>query len=72
MKTERKINGTGKISHEQFLNVITYVYIILLVASNVMAMKVVSIFGVTMDAGSITYPVTFMIGDLFADHLLCC
>ncbi|MDR0525531.1 MAG: queuosine precursor transporter [Spirochaetaceae bacterium] len=56
-----------KIPLEKFLYVTTIVYILLMVASNVMASKVLAFGGLVIDAGTLTYPLTFMIGDLLAE-----
>ncbi|MDR1563522.1 MAG: queuosine precursor transporter [Oscillospiraceae bacterium] len=60
--------NNGKISRERFLSIITVIYSMLMITSNVMALKVIEIAGVTMDAGTVTYPLTFMIGDMIAEN----
>ncbi|MDR2647563.1 MAG: queuosine precursor transporter [Oscillospiraceae bacterium] len=57
----------NKPSREDFLRGLTLVYVVLIVSSNVMASKVVNFFGLLIDAGTLTYPLTFMIGDLLAE-----
>jgi uncharacterized integral membrane protein (TIGR00697 family) len=51
-------------SKEKLLNIIIIFNIVMIIIANVMATKVVSILGVIMDAGTLTYPLSFMIGDL--------
>ncbi|MDR1940548.1 MAG: queuosine precursor transporter [Clostridiales bacterium] len=55
------------VSKSEFLNVITLVYIVLIIAANVMASKVVLLFGFLIDAGTLTYPFTFLIGDVLSE-----
>lgn len=52
---------------KEFLNVVTIVYIVLMLAANVMCSKPITFLGIATDAGTLTYPLTFMIGDIVAD-----
>lgn len=56
-----------KRTKKDFLNVITIVYIALMLAANVMCSKPITFLGIATDAGTLTYPLTFMIGDIVAD-----
>jgi uncharacterized integral membrane protein (TIGR00697 family) len=55
------------ITKSDFLHFSTLIYIVLIVAANVMASKVVSFFGLLLDAGTLTYPFTFLIGDVLSE-----
>ncbi|MDR2046460.1 MAG: queuosine precursor transporter [Clostridiales bacterium] len=55
------------LTQETFLNYALLAYVVLIVASNVMASKVISVFGFPIDAGTLTYPFTFLIGDVVAE-----
>ena len=56
-----------KKTKKDFLNVITIVYVALMLAANVMCSKPITFLGIATDAGTLTYPLTFMIGDIVAD-----
>ncbi|MDR1905750.1 MAG: VUT family protein, partial [Clostridiales bacterium] len=56
-----------RIRRLKFLNAVTIIYVVLVICANVMASKVISISGVLTDAGTLTYPFTFMIGDILAE-----
>ena len=56
-----------KRTKKDFLNVITIVYVALMLAANVMCSKPITFLGIATDAGTLTYPLTFMIGDIVAD-----
>lgn len=56
-----------KKTKKEFLSVITIVYIVLMLAANVMCSKPITFLGIATDAGTLTYPLTFMIGDIVAD-----
>ncbi|MDR3318862.1 MAG: queuosine precursor transporter [Clostridiales bacterium] len=58
---------TKKISQSALLNAATLIYVVMIIAANVMAMKVVDFLGIKIDAGTITYPVTFLMGDIVAE-----
>jgi uncharacterized integral membrane protein (TIGR00697 family) len=55
------------ITISRFLDVVAIVYIVLIVTANVMASKVLAIGSIIIDAGTMTYPLTFMIGDILAE-----
>ena len=55
------------ITTNRFLDVTAIVYIVLIVTANVMASKVLAIGSLIIDAGTVTYPLTFMIGDILAE-----
>jgi uncharacterized integral membrane protein (TIGR00697 family) len=55
------------ISKTDFLHFSTLLYIVLIIAANVMASKVVFFFGLPLDAGTLTYPFTFLIGDVLSE-----
>lgn len=57
----------NKITKESFLAIITLVYVVLLIMSNVMATRLISIGPFVLDAGTLSYPMLFMIGDLLSD-----
>jgi uncharacterized integral membrane protein (TIGR00697 family) len=62
------VTGTGKEGGSPpLLHSITLIYVILLIAANVMASKVMRLGPVLIDAGTVTYPLTFMLGDLLAE-----
>lgn len=56
-----------KKTKKEFLNVITIIYVVLMLAANVMCSKPITFLGIATDAGTLTYPLTFMIGDIVAD-----
>ena len=56
-----------KKTKKEFLNVITIVYVVMMLAANVMCSKPITFLGIATDAGTLTYPLTFMIGDIVAD-----
>jgi uncharacterized integral membrane protein (TIGR00697 family) len=56
-----------KINPRKFFGAITVIYIVLIISANVMASKIISVFGFILDAGVITYPLTFLIGDILAE-----
>lgn len=56
-----------KKTKKDFLNVITIVYVALMLAANVMCSKPITFLGIATDVGALTYPLTFMIGDIVAD-----
>jgi uncharacterized integral membrane protein (TIGR00697 family) len=63
---------TKHITVSRFLDVVAIVYIVLIVTANVMASKVLAIRllplgSIIIDAGTLTYPLTFMIGDILAE-----
>jgi uncharacterized integral membrane protein (TIGR00697 family) len=49
------------------LHYITLLYIVLLIAANVMASKVLALGPILIDAGTSTYPLTFRLGDLLSE-----
>jgi uncharacterized integral membrane protein (TIGR00697 family) len=55
------------ITTSRFLDVVAIVYIVLIVTANVMASKVLALGSIIIDAGTVTYPLTFMIGDILAE-----
>ncbi|MDR2090418.1 MAG: queuosine precursor transporter [Clostridiales bacterium] len=55
------------IKKEDLLQISAFTYIVLIIAANVMASKVVSFFNTPLDAGTITYPFTFLIGDILSE-----
>ncbi|MDR2634402.1 MAG: queuosine precursor transporter [Clostridiales bacterium] len=60
------------ISKNKFFNYTTVIYVVLIIAATVMASKIWAIhfgndFYVILDAGVITYPFTFLIGDILAE-----
>jgi uncharacterized integral membrane protein (TIGR00697 family) len=50
-----------------FLHISALVYVVLIITANVMASKVLSFFGLLVDAGTLTYPFTFLIGDILSE-----
>lgn len=52
---------------ETFLKYLTVSYVVLLILSNVMATRLVGVGPLVLDAGNLTYPLLFMVGDLMAD-----
>lgn len=62
-----QLKTAKKISKDQFLYIISIVYVVFMICANVMASKIISVGGFIIDAGTLTYPFTFMIGDVLAD-----
>jgi uncharacterized integral membrane protein (TIGR00697 family) len=60
-------SGKAQGGASPLLHSITLIYVILLIAANVMASKVIALGPVLIDAGTLTYPLTFMLGDLLAE-----
>lgn len=56
-----------KLSQAMFFQYLTVCYVVLLILSNVMASRLVSLGPWVVDAGNITYPLIFMVGDLISD-----
>ena len=58
----------NRISKQSLLLVVTALFVTLYLVSNVMAVKVVSIFGLFyFDAGTITFPLAYMLGDVLTE-----
>ena len=58
----------NRISKQSLLLVVTALFVTLYLVSNVMAVKVVSIFGLFyFDAGTITFPIAYMLGDVLTE-----
>ena len=56
---------TKKLSSSTMLMIVTALFVTLYLVSNVMAVKVVSLFGLFyFDAGTITFPLAYMLGDV--------
>lgn len=50
------------------LGVITALLVTLYITSNVMAVKIINVFGISLfDAGTITFPLTYMLGDVLTE-----
>lgn len=62
-----QLKTSKKISKDQFFYIISIVYVVFMICANVMASKIISVGGFIIDAGTLTYPFTFMIGDVLAD-----
>lgn len=62
-----QLKTAKKISKEQFFYIISIVYVVFMICANVMASKIISVGGFIIDAGTLTYPFTFMLGDVLAD-----
>lgn len=59
---------TGKLSSSTMLMIVTALFVTLYLVSNVMAVKVVSLFGLFyFDAGTITFPLAYMLGDVLTE-----
>ena len=58
----------NRVSRESLLVVVTALFVTLYLVSNIMAVKVVSIFGLfCFDAGTITFPLAYMLGDVLTE-----
>ncbi len=58
----------NRISKESLLIVVTSLFVTLYLVSNVMAVKVVGLFGLMyFDAGTITFPMAYMLGDVLTE-----
>ncbi|MBO5692441.1 MAG: queuosine precursor transporter [Tidjanibacter sp.] len=58
----------NRVSKESLLIVVTALFVTLYLVSNVMAVKVVGIFGLMyFDAGTITFPMAYMLGDVLTE-----
>ena len=58
----------NRISKQSLLLVVTTLFVTLYLVSNVMAVKVVSLFGfLYFDAGTITFPMAYMLGDVLTE-----
>ena len=58
----------NRVSKESLLIVVTALFVTLYLVSNVMAVKVVGIFGLMyFDAGTITFPLAYMLGDVLTE-----
>lgn len=68
-KTEEMLQTEAqKARSRQALMVVTALFVTLYLVSNVMAVKVISIFGLFyFDAGTITFPFAYMLGDVLTD-----
>lgn len=64
-KHDRDPNGQGVYS-ERFI-VVTAVFITCLIASNIVAVKLISLFGLVMPAGVIIFPVSYIFGDVLTE-----
>ena len=62
-----QLKTAKKISKEQFFYIISIVYVVFMICANVMASKIISVGSFIIDAGTLTYPFTFMLGDVLAD-----
>lgn len=59
---------TKKLSSSTMLMIVTALFVTLYLVSNVMAVKVVSLFGLFyFDAGTITFPLAYMLGDVLTE-----
>lgn len=58
-----------RLSNNSLLIIITSLFVTLYLVSNVMAVKVVSLFGgvICFDAGTITFPLAYMLGDVLTE-----
>lgn len=56
-----------KMTKETFLQYVTVSYVVLLILSNVMATRLVGVGPLVLDAGNITYPLIFMVGNIMSD-----
>ena len=58
----------NRVCRESLLVVVTALFVTLYLVSNIMAVKVVSIFGLfCFDAGTITFPLAYMLGDVLTE-----
>jgi uncharacterized integral membrane protein (TIGR00697 family) len=58
----------NRVSKESLLIVVTALFVTLYLVSNVMAVKVVGLFGLMyFDAGTITFPMAYMLGDVLSE-----
>jgi uncharacterized integral membrane protein (TIGR00697 family) len=58
----------NRVSKESLLIVVTALFVTLYLVSNVMAVKVVGLFGLMyFDAGTITFPMAYMLGDVLTE-----
>lgn len=57
----------NKINRNNFMTGIVTLYVVLLILSNVMATRLINVHGLIMDAGTLTYPLLFLIGDLMSE-----
>lgn len=51
----------------RYLNLVTAVFVACLVTANIMAVKIVSIFGLTVPAAVIIFPVSYIFGDILTE-----
>ena len=58
----------NRISRESLLIIVTATFVTLYLVSNIMAVKVVSLFGLFyFDAGTLTFPMAYMLGDVLTE-----
>ena len=51
----------------RYLNLVTAVFVACLVTANIMAVKIVSIFGLTVPAAVIIFPISYIFGDILTE-----
>jgi hypothetical protein len=51
----------------RYLNLVTGVFVVCLVTANIMAVKIVSIFGLTVPAAVIIFPISYIFGDVLTE-----
>jgi len=60
-------NEKKKISKQTLFLYVNVFYVVMIVVANVMATKVISVGSLIIDAGTLTYPLTFWLGDMMTE-----
>ena len=59
--------GKNRIGKNEWLVVVTALTITCYITSNLMAVKLLNLGGIIMDAGTITFPIAYMLGDILTE-----